>query len=182
VSSHPAGDPCRNVELKAWDRDPARALAVCRGLGAADRGVLVQRDTYFVVPRGRLKLREESPPSRAELVQYERPDDADARVSRYRLVPIADADALREALAAALGVWVVVEKERHLFLWEGVRIHLDDVRGLGRLLEFEAVAAAGSDLAAETARVARLREAFALRDEDLVPTSYSALLLARAPK
>ena len=53
--------PRRNVELKATDPDPDRSLAVCLALGADDRGVLVQRDTYFRVPDGRLKLREETP-------------------------------------------------------------------------------------------------------------------------
>ena len=53
--------PRRNVELKATDPDPARSLAIVRELGAEDRGVLHQRDTYFRVPEGRLKLREETP-------------------------------------------------------------------------------------------------------------------------
>ena len=53
--------PRRNVELKALDPDPARSLAVCRELGAEDRGVLRQRDTYFRARSGRLKLREEEP-------------------------------------------------------------------------------------------------------------------------
>ena len=47
----------RNVELKARDLDPIRSLAVCRELDADDRGTLWQRDTYFDVARGRLKLR-----------------------------------------------------------------------------------------------------------------------------
>ena len=51
----------RNIELKALDPDPARSLAVCRELGAEDKGVLRQRDTYFRTRAGRLKLREEEP-------------------------------------------------------------------------------------------------------------------------
>ena len=39
--------------------------------------------------------------------------------------------ALRAALDAALGTLAVVEKERHLLLWQSVRIHLDQVKGLG---------------------------------------------------
>src|SRR3712207_5002758 len=54
----PVSAPRRNVELKATDPDPQRSLAVCLELGAEDRGVIVQRDTYFRVPTGRLKLRE----------------------------------------------------------------------------------------------------------------------------
>lgn len=54
----------RNVELKARDPEPERSSSVCRALGAEDRGVIAQRDTYFDVVRGGLKLREESPEAR----------------------------------------------------------------------------------------------------------------------
>jgi homotetrameric cytidine deaminase len=166
--------PRRNVELKAADPDPARSLATCRELGAEDRGVLRQRDTYFRAGHGRLKLREEDPGG-AVLIQYDRPDAAEARESRYRLVPAPDPDGLRAALDAALGTLVVVEKERHLLLWEGVRIHLDRVAGLGDFLELEGVAPAGSDLSAERERVERLRAA--LRIGEVLTDSYSDRLL-----
>ena len=164
----------RNIEVKALDPDPERSLAVCRGLGAEDRGVIRQRDTYFRAREGRLKLREEEPGG-ATLVQYERPDDAAARESRYRLVPVADPDALRAALGAALGTLVVVDKARHLLLWEGVRIHLDRVEGLGSFVELEGVAPPESDLAGERERVARLSEALGIRE--VLPDSYADRLL-----
>ena len=46
-----------------------------------------------------------------------------------------------ESLEAALGVTCVVEKERRLFLFENVRIHLDDVAHLGCFVELESVLA-----------------------------------------
>jgi homotetrameric cytidine deaminase len=166
--------PRRNVELKAIDPDPARSLAACRELGAEDRGVLRQRDTYFRTRAGRLKLREEEPGG-ATLIQYDRPDAADARESRYRLTPVDDPDALRASLDAALGTLVVVDKERHLLTWEGVRIHLDTVQGLGTFVELEGVAPPESDLAAEHEKVARLREA--LQIDEVLTDSYSDRLL-----
>jgi adenylate cyclase class 2 len=171
--------PRRNVELKATDPDPDRSLAVCLELGADDRGVLVQRDTYFRVPDGRLKLREETPGG-AALIQYHRPDAAHARESRYRIVAIDDPAALKEALDAALGTLVVVDKERRLLLWEGVRIHLDRVAGLGSFLELEGVAAEDADLARERERVARLSEALGLDGDRILSDSYSDRLLAAA--
>jgi homotetrameric cytidine deaminase len=168
--------PRRNVELKALDPDPERSLAVCRELGAEDRGVLVQRDTYFRTGTGRLKLREEQPGG-ATLVQYHRPDAAEARTSAYRLVEVPDPDALREALDAALGTLVVVDKERRLLLWKGVRIHLDRVRGLGAFVELEGVAEPDSDLSAERARVDALAEALGIGGERVVAGSYSDRLL-----
>ena len=171
--------PRRNVELKATDPDPERSLAVCRDLGAEDRGILVQRDTYFRVPRGRLKLREETPGG-AALIQYHRSDRPEARESRYRIAPVEDGPALREALDTALGTLVVVDKERRLLLWEGVRIHLDTVQGLGSFLELEGVAPADSDLSAEHDRVAQLSEALGLDDSRILADSYSDRMLAEA--
>jgi len=165
------------VELKATDPDPERSLAVCRELGADDRGTLVQRDTYFRVPEGRLKLREETPGG-AALIQYHRSDRAEARESRYRIAPVEDGAALREALDAALGALVVVDKERRLLLWEGVRIHLDTVRGLGSFLELEGVAPEDSDLTAESDRVAQLSEALGLDETRILADSYSDRVLA----
>jgi homotetrameric cytidine deaminase len=171
--------PHRNIELKATDPDPGRSLAICLDLGAEDRGVLVQRDTYFRVPEGRLKLREETPGG-AALIQYRRDDRAQARESRYRIAPVEDGGALREALDAALGTLVVVDKRRRLLLWEGVRIHLDAVDGLGSFLELEGVAPADSDLSAEGARVAQLSEALVLGEDRILADSYSDRLLAGA--
>ena len=172
-------EPSRNVELKAHDPDPAGTLERALAAGARDEGLLRQRDTYFHVAAGRLKLREEEPGG-ATLIAYERPDAATERVSSYRLVPVPDPAALRDALAAANGVDVVVVKRRHLLLWETVRIHLDEVRGLGSFLELEAVAQPGSDLRREHEQVAHLRAALGIRDEALREGSYADALRGRA--
>jgi len=185
----------RNVELKARDPDPARSLERTLALGAEDKGEIRQRDTYFAGARGRIKLREQNPGD-DELIQYSREDSTDARTSSYRRVPTGAADALRAALEDAYGTLVTVTKRRRLLLWEGVRIHLDEVEGLGSYLEFEAVAtpsawggaehvvqaaqagfAPDSDLSAEHEKVARLRAELGIDDDDLIATSYSDLLL-----
>jgi homotetrameric cytidine deaminase len=170
----------RNVELKARDPDPGRSLERALALGAEDKGEIRQRDTYFAGARGRLKLREQESggsPLWDELIEYSRDDSTDARTSTYRRVPVADASALQEALDAAYGTLVTVTKRRRVLLWEGVRIHLDEVEGLGSYLEFEAVAEEGSDLAGEHRKVERLRAELEVADENLVATSYSDLLL-----
>jgi homotetrameric cytidine deaminase len=168
----------RNVELKARDPDPAATLAAALAAGAEDRGVLVQRDTYFRVATGRLKLREQEG-APAQLIAYARDDHATARTSAYRLVDVPDPDALRAALAATAGETVVVAKRRRLLLLDGVRIHLDEVDGLGTWVELEAVAPEDSDLSAEHAAVARLRALLGMADERVVAEGY-AQLVARA--
>jgi homotetrameric cytidine deaminase len=161
--------PQRNLEIKARDPDPARSLERALALGAEDHGEITQRDTYFGRTAGRLKLREQSPGD-AELIEYRRPDEAGPRVSDYRLVPVSAPDALREALDAALGTLVVVEKRRRLLLWEGVRIHLDEVEGLGSFVELEATDA-------DPSKVVFLRAELDIPDERLIAGSYSDLLL-----
>lgn len=167
----------RNVELKARDPRPDRSLAICRSLGAADHGVISQRDTYFDVPNGGLKLREESPGS-PHLIQFQRLSQKQQRQSSYRIVPIGDSAVLRAALGQALGERGVVVKRRHLFVWRDVRIHLDEVDNLGSFIELEAVAPAASDLAHEYALVADLRDAFRIGDELLCASGYADQLLS----
>jgi homotetrameric cytidine deaminase len=166
----------RNIEFKARDPQPERTLELALGLGAEDRGEIAQTDTYFARARGRLKLREQRPGD-AELIQYRRADTPGARESQYRRVPVADAPALRDALDAALGTLVVVEKRRRLLLHESVRIHVDEVEGLGSFLELEAVVRPDSDLSAEHDKVSRLRAHLEVGDDSLVAQSYSDLLL-----
>lgn len=163
--------PRRNIELKARDPDPDRSLQVSLEIGASDKGWLYQTDTYFRVPHGRLKLREEG--AIAQLISYERANETVARESRYRLVPVGDPAGLKDALSDALGVLVVVEKSRRLLLWQGVRIHLDEVRGLGSFIEIEAVADSASDLSAEHHRAGQLQDALAITPDRIVAFSYS---------
>jgi cytidine deaminase len=169
----------RNIELKARDPDPARTLERALAIGAEDIGEIRQRDTYFAGARGRLKLREQEtdgPPLFDELIEYSRADSTDARTSTYRRVPVADAAPLREALDSAYGADVTVTKRRRLLLWEGVRIHLDEIDGLGSYLEIEALAEPESDLTEEHEKVERLRGELGIQDADLVATSYADLV------
>jgi adenylate cyclase class 2 len=177
VSGRTAHTPHRNVELKARDGDPGTSLAICRRIGAEDRGEIHQVDTYFHVPSGGLKLREENP-GRPHLVQFARADEPRERESRYWITEVADAPALLDVLGAALGIRAVVVKRRRLFLWRDVRIHLDAVEGLGTFVELEAVAAPESDLTAEHRRVVELRGELGITDERLVATGYADQLLA----
>jgi adenylate cyclase, class 2 len=167
--------PRRNIECKAVDPDPSISLTVCRTLGAEDHGEIRQRDTYFAVASGGLKLREEQP-GRPHLIQFERASEPQQRESRYRIIEVDDSDTLRAALTAAIGATVVVCKTRRLFLWQQVRIHLDTVRDLGSFIELEAVAAPDSDLSREHGLVAILRERLGITDERLLTAGYAEQL------
>jgi adenylate cyclase class 2 len=165
-------DVRRNIELKARDATPERSLEICRELGAEDRGELWQRDTYFTVNHGGLKLREQRPGT-PHLIQFERADEPQERESRYRVIAVDDAAELSAALGASLGIRGVVTKRRRLYLWRDVRIHLDNVEGLGMFIELEAVAPPASDLTHEHHLIAELRDAFDITDDRLVAHGYA---------
>ncbi len=85
---------------------------------------------------------------------------------------------LRAALTAALGARGEVVKRRRLFLWQNVRIHLDEVERLGTFIELEAVAPTDSDLANEHRLVVELRAALEITDKRLVALGYAEQLLS----
>ena len=140
-------------------------------MGAHHAGEMLQIDTYFNVPRGRLKLREIDQ-KHAELIWYTRADEPEVRPSDYTIVPVAAPDAMKSALAAALGVRSEVRKRRELWLWENVRIHLDEVDGLGTFIEFEAVISDEADEQPSRQRLERLRAATSIEFTDFLARSY----------
>jgi len=97
-----------------------------------------QTDIYYHSSTGRLKLRIPAAEP-AELIYYEREDLSTSRESNYYLFPVTNPEQLHELLKQALGNTITVEKERTLFLYRNVRIHLDRVSRLGEFLEFESV-------------------------------------------
>lgn len=165
----------RNIELKARLADWDAARKTAAAIAAKRLGVQHQVDTYFFCRQGRLKLRQIDALT-AQLVWYRRPDQEGPKPSDYQLVPVANPETLKAALAAALGISAVVEKRREIFLVENVRIHLDEVVGLGRFLEFEAVLGPQCDEHAGQAQVERLARQFGITPADLLPGSYAEML------
>ena len=165
-----------NVEIKARCGDPARVRRILESLKAEFRGVDRQLDTYFKIPRGRLKLRE----GRIEnlLVFYDREDRRGPRISTVRLVMTdpASAPALKALLGAALGVLCVVEKRREIYFIGNVKFHIDKVRGLGTFVEIEVQDPGGRSgrrkLRAQCDRFVRL---LGIAEGDFVPGSYSEM-------
>ena len=165
----------RNVEIKARVSDLSRLRVKVGSLAPAPPEVFVQTDTFFTVPRGRLKLREFSDGS-GELIFYERPDRAGPKESLYAHCACSDPKAVSAVLGEALGVRGVVEKRRELFMIDRSRVHLDEVRGLGSFLEIEVVLGDG-ETPAEGERVAReLLAALGVPESALVAHAYIDLL------
>jgi predicted adenylyl cyclase CyaB len=165
----------RLVELKARCEDLERA----RGIVAAGEhvGTYRQTDTYFVLGERRLKLRETEGRRGALLIYYERRDDAGLKESEVLLTDLPHSEPVKEMLSRVLGIQVVVRKRREIYRHEGVQVHLDEVDGLGRFLEFElAVEDSPEGVAEGRTKLAAMRGKFGIPDEDLVASSYSDLL------
>jgi predicted adenylyl cyclase CyaB len=165
-----------NLEIKARCADLEAVRARVEVIATEHVGVDHQIDTYFVTARGRLKLRESSL-SGGQLVPYLRPDLQGPRRSDYRVIPVEDPAGLKGLLATILGIHCVVDKEREIFLYENVRIHLDRVKGLGTFLELEAVfdgsPAAEAD---QHLKVDWLMKELRVEPGDLLAASYEALV------
>jgi len=170
----------QNLEIKCRYPDLDRAACLASELGADLHGRLAQIDTYFPIRPGRLKLRHIRSGAEEcyELIHYRRPNRLTPKASEYERLPIADGPRTRAFFTASLGVLVCVDKKRMVYLMDHLRIHLDDVSGLGRYLEFELAVTAEHPLEACRLRMRDLLRTFGIAPGDLVRGSYSDLLLS----
>ncbi len=165
-----------SLELKARCSDFTEAQSKALALTAQPPTHDSQRDTYFATPRGRLKLRQ-STVSGALLIPYIRPDSAGPRDTDSIVLPVKHGDDTRRLLDLILGTRCEVHKERYLYLWRGVRIHLDRVRGLGDFIEFEAPYSGAATRESRDA-LDYLQAYFAVSPNDIVSGSYEDLMEA----
>jgi len=164
-----------NIEIKARTEKHEELRERLFVLSGALPEILLQEDTFFHSPNGRLKLRVlQSGP--AQLIHYNRPDLQGPKRSNYHVFETNDPESLKMALSRALGVRGVVRKERLLYIVGQTRVHLDSVSELGSFVELEVVLRPGqSD--AEGQMVARdLMAILDICEEDLLDCAYIDLL------
>ncbi len=167
----------KNLEAKFRLANHAAAEARATALGYTRRAVLHQRDTFFRVAIGKLKLREEN--GSAVLIFYHRDQSGPLMLSNYEIVKLADPPGTLRILAAALGPLAVVEKVRTLMMRDNVRLHLDQVARLGDYGEIEAVIAGGDDPERSRGAVDEVLAALEVGQADLIDVSYFELLAQR---
>ena len=172
---HQLGQIARNVEIKARVEDLERTYQLV--VSAADAGpeTLTQKDTFFIVPDGRMKLREFSD-GKAELIYYMRSNETGPTESRYKRYNVISPSELRERFTREVGVFGQVRKTRHVF-WAGrTRIHLDDVDGLGPYLELEVVLEPDEPTESGIKEAESLMELLEINKDSLVSEAYVDLL------
>lgn len=166
----------QNVEIKARCEDPRHIRDYLLSNHAIFKGTDMQRDTYFNVPNGRMKLRQGKIEN--ALIHYNRSDQKGPKSSEVTLYPVAESNLLRSLLEKALGIKVVVEKVREIYFMENVKFHIDIVNKLGNFIEIEAISADGK------LPISKLQEqctfymtVLGVEQKDLLHNSYSDLLL-----
>lgn len=167
-----------NIEIKAKCFHPEKVEAFLLSAGAKFVGLDHQKDTYFTVPKGRLKLRQGNIEN--TLIFYNRPDQEGPKQSDFFLSKMTDGPATEQLLAKALGIKVIVEKFRKIFYIDNVKFHLDEVPGLGSFTEIEAgnLADPSKTIDDLKAQCDYYMKAFEIDDKDLIHHSYSDMLLA----
>lgn len=168
-----------NFEFKAHLHDPDHVRTVLKRKRARFLGTDHQVDTYFSIPTGRLKIRE----GRIEnsLIFYQRTNSARARRSNVEIMLLPRRNSVRAILSRALGVLAVVDKRRDIYFMGNVKIHLDRVRGLGTFVEVEAMTHSG-DIRKVRAQAAEYQKLFAISPRDIVPQSYSDMIISKRGK
>jgi adenylate cyclase class IV len=177
-----------NIEFKARLRNPAAVHQVLARHGISLAATLDQTDTYFQIPNGRLKLREIDGET-AQLIFYQRPDEAGVKRSDYYVAPVVSPIALRQVLEAAQGIRVVVKKRRELYFLprrimrhsdsavaDTIRLHLDTVESLGQFMEIEVMVREGESPQLAHAEAKIWANEFRLAPEDFMSDSYADLL------
>lgn len=166
-----------NIEIKAKCFHPEKVEAFLLSANARFEGIDYQKDTYFHVLHGRLKLRRGNIEN--NLIFYKRSNQKGPKQSDFQLVKIEDVDTLESLLTHALGVKVIVEKKRKIYYLDNIKIHLDEVPNLGSFVEIEAGNKGYQELTPAKLRqqCESMIKAFDIRESDLIENSYSDLLL-----
>jgi predicted adenylyl cyclase CyaB len=134
-----------NLELKIKLNTKSRVSSILNKIGAVRKGILNQKDIYFTINNGLLKLRIQD--DKNELIKYFRDETGKTRWSNYDIL-IISGNNLEEYFHSLFKIEVVVKKKRELWIYKNTRIHLDKVNKLGAFLELETLARQGKKKAA----------------------------------
>ena len=168
--------PYINIEIKAKCSNPDSIREVLKSHNANFEGTDHQIDTYFKVNEGRLKLREGNIEN--FLIFYSRADQAGPKQSDVILYKTEPNSPLKTALTQALGILVVVDKQREIYFIDNVKFHIDEVKDLGSFIEIEASnkdGLIGKEKLHEQCQ--HYMELLGISETNLLENSYSDMLL-----
>ena len=121
-----------DIEIKAKCKNHVFIKKILKQKGAKSLGKFKMKDIYFNVKNGRLKARIGD--MKDILIQYQREDKKLSKRSDF-LVSIIDRDSnIIQSLINSLGIKVLINKEREIYILDNIRYHLDKIRGLGNFI------------------------------------------------
>ncbi len=191
--------PNTNIEIKASssEEEQNKIIEILKQNNAKYLGTDVQTDTYFKVDKneqktgnfltnsssgksqigGRLKLRRGDIEN--YLIYYEREDKKEAKCSEVILFQNQGRiSELEKIMKKTHDILIRVEKKRNIYFIENVKFHIDNVSGLGRFIEIEAISQN------KLIPIEKLQEQcnyyktlLEIKDENLIGNSYSDMLM-----
>jgi len=150
-----------------------------RYMNARFVGAFHQIDTFFNVPKGRLKLRRVEGKAKGTLIYYEREDIRGPKRSKALIIEVSKPDLFRSFFEQVLGENVVIDKRREIYVYEDTQIHLDAVESLGTFVEFERKS---TDFGEDNRSFENLAKKFEIKNEDRLEGSYSDIALKNRSK
>ena len=142
-----------NRELKAFCPDFTPVRQALRDIGAEFVEVKEQVDYFYYLPGSgddagtrRLKLRVEGVGTHV-IYYYDRQENG-GRTSRFQIWGV-DNGQVKEILDTALGIRVIVRKQRELWQQDNTIFNLDTVEGVGQVFEAEVQEWEGRDIDAQ---------------------------------
>ena len=168
-----------NFEFKAWSKNNSKLEAIIQSKPHLFLGTDHQRDTYFKVPNGRLKLREGTIEN--ALIFYKRENTSGMKQSDVLLYQHKPDPVLKLMLTKSLGIKVVVDKIRKIYFIDNVKIHFDEIADLGSFVEVEAIDKDGSlGLEKIKNQCEEFRKLFSITSDQFIAESYSDLLVKKS--
>lgn len=165
-----------NIEFKARTNNIEALEQKLFSLNPQFIGEDHQKDTYYNVKTGRLKLREGNIEN--ALIWYQREDVKGAKQSDILLYKHPPDDALKNILNKVHGVKIIVDKIRKIYFVENVKFHFDRLEGLGTFVEVEAIDSNGE------IGIEKLKEQcdfyinfLEIKTEDFMKKSYSDMMM-----
>jgi len=161
-----------NLELKIKATSHESLKKILKQIGAENKGMLNQKDVYYSVPNGLLKLRIEN--GNESLIVYNRNENDKSRWSDFEVLKFINGKG-EKFFSKLFDVEIIVKKERELFYYDDTRIHLDTVNYLGKFLELETLVINGkADAKKRFAKIIRLLK---LDESKQIRKSYRDLLM-----
>ncbi|KXA90846.1 hypothetical protein AKJ57_03465 [candidate division MSBL1 archaeon SCGC-AAA259A05] len=165
-------DTKKSIEIKARSGKHNFAREKLEEYGAEKEEVERQKDYYFEVKEGRLKLRERENRS-SQLIFYNREDKAGPKSSEILLSEVKEGAG--KILRTSLPVDITVVKRREIYWIENVKVHLDEVKDLGKFLEFELFPGKQGQYSSRE-DLKELMDEFEVEEDKLISNSYSDMI------